>query len=82
LTGLQLYKFIYENELEIDWRGDELVLWIEFYYIEEFTELIGEYYLSEGGIEVNLRHDGIALDIVDLCEYFDIDPEDILEKNE
>lgn len=44
--------------------------------------MVGYDYLSDGGIECNLQGDGyIALDIVELCENFDIDPERILERD-
>ena len=80
MTELQLYKFCEDKEL--DWRGDKLILWIPFWQLEDFTELIGYNYLSEGGIEVTLLNDCIALDIVDLCEDFDIEPENIVKKEE
>lgn len=78
MTELQLYKFCEDKEL--DWRGDKLIIWIPFWQLEDFTEMIGYNYLSEGGVEVSLLDDCIALDIVDLCEYFDIEPENIYQK--
>lgn len=77
MTELDLYKFITENELEIDWRGKELVVWIPFYYLKDFTDMVGYSYFSEGGIDVNLQSDYIALDIADLCEHFGISTENI-----
>jgi hypothetical protein len=80
MTELELYKFC-ENK-EMDWRGEELVLWINFYDIKEFTDLIGYDYFSEGGYDVNLQYDCIALDLVPICECFDIEPENILAKED
>jgi len=80
MTALKLYKFIKDNECEISWNSKELILWISFLNLREFTELIGYDYLSEGGIKVNLGEWEIALDIVDLCEFFEIEPEEILAK--
>lgn len=82
MNALKLYKFIEENELEIAWRGKELVLWVNFYALEDFAKLIGSGYLCECGTDVNLQESCIALDIVDLCEYFGIEPTDILEKED
>lgn len=82
MTAIKLYKFIQENSLEISWSGEELILWTNFYCIKEFAEMIGYDYLSDGGMDVNLQYDSIALDIVPICEYFDIEPTDILEKKE
>lgn len=81
MPELDLYKFIYENELEIGWRGKELVLWIDFYYLKDFTKLLGYNFLCEG-LEVILQENCIAIDIVDICEYFDINPTDILKLEE
>jgi len=80
MTELQLYKFTQDKE--ICWAGEKLILWIDFYDLKEFTQMIGYDYLSEGGIEINLLHNCVALELNDLCEYFDIEPENILKKEE
>ena len=82
MSELDLYKFIHDNKLEIDWRMDELILWVDFDRLYEFTELIGYNYMADGGINVNLQSTGIALNIVNLCEYFGIEPENILTKED
>lgn len=80
MTELQLYKFCEDKQL--DWRNNntELILWILFWQLEDFTKMIGYNYLSEGDVEVTLLDDCIALDIVDLCDYFGIEPENIMKK--
>ena len=80
MTELELYKFCKGKEL--DWRGDKLILWIEFLEIKEFTELLGYDFLSEGGLDVVLFEFCIALELNDLCEHFEIEPENILKKSE
>lgn len=80
MTELKLYKFIHEYEIEIDWRGDSLYIWIPFYVLNEFTNLLGYDHFSEGGEEVNLQYNCICLDLVDICESCEIDPENILPK--
>lgn len=78
MTELQLYKFC--KDKEIDWRGDKLILWIPFQDIQEFTKMIGYCYLSEGTTNVCLLSDYVALELNELCEYFDIELENILKK--
>lgn len=80
MTELQLYKFTQNKE--IDWRGDKLILWIDFDDLTEFTEMIGYNFLSDGGIEVCLLENCIAIDLINLCEDFDIEPENILKKED
>ena len=82
MTELQLYKFLNENNIEHHWEKDneELIAWIPFYWLQEFAELIGEHILSDVGIMVNFQNDCIALDLVPIAEYHDIELENILEK--
>jgi len=65
---------------EIDWRGDELVIWIDFHDLSDFTDIVGHNYLSEGGHDTNLQKYQVALDLVPICEYLEIEPIEILEK--
>lgn len=84
MTGMQLYKFIDKTGTETDWRGkdlDELIAWIPFWHIQEFAEMLGNNFLCEGGYDVNLQEDYIALDLVPICEHFGIEPLEILEKD-
>lgn len=82
MTELKLYKFLNENTIEHHWEREnkELIAWIPFYWLEEFAELIGEHCLSDGGIMVNLQNGYIALDLVPIAEYHEIELENILEK--
>ena len=79
MTELQLYKFIKESGSEVEWRGEELVVWVDLLSVNELTDLIGDY-LHDGGIYVNLQLNRIAFDIVPICEYNEIEPENILKK--
>ena len=82
MTELDLYKFLESTSTEIHWWGDnELIIWLHPMDIKDFADLVGYDYLSEGGIECNLQGEGyIALNIFDLCEHFDIDPNKICDK--
>lgn len=78
-------KFIkFCKEQDLDWRKgifkEELVIWIYFWNLDDFTELMGDSYFSDGGVEANLQHKQVAFDLVPICQYFDIEPTDILEK--
>lgn len=77
---LELYKFCEDKEMS--WYEEELIIWIDFYDLQEFTDMIGYDYLCEGGIEVRLQKDCVAFDLVPICEYIDIDPTDIFEKED
>jgi hypothetical protein len=81
MTELELYKFVQDKEM--DWRGADythLYLWIPFYALEEFTKLLGYDYLCEDGEEVSLQYNCVCVDLLDICENFEIDPTNILPK--
>ncbi|MNH44208.1 hypothetical protein D3C79_1063010 [compost metagenome] len=79
MSELDLYKF--SQDKEMDWRGDKLIMWFDHYDLKDFAELIGDDALSDGGLEIILLQGGmIAVELNDVCEWFDIEPERILEK--
>jgi len=79
MTELDLYKFV--SEQETAWRGDKLIMWLYPSDLTEFAELLGGNYLSEGGVEVTLLTGGmIGVELNDICEDFDIVPEQIVSK--
>ena len=81
MTELKLYKFIHDNDLEIDWRGDRLVLWVDFHCLDKFAQMI--YLIVEGyETEAYLQQYCIAIDIVPICECLGIDPTDIKAKKQ
>lgn len=79
MTELELYEFIKDGELKIDWRGEELILWVDFWSLKYFTKII-RMNLDDGGYDVNLQENCIVLNIVPICEYWRIEPENILPK--
>ncbi|HDR7242574.1 hypothetical protein [Bacillus cereus group sp. BfR-BA-01700] len=78
MTELELYKFCEGKEM--DWRGDELYVWVYFHDLEDFTKMVGCNWFSEGGMEIRLFDNYVAIELVDLCDNYEIDPENILKK--
>lgn len=80
MTELELYKFL--EEKEYCWRGRELVVWLFLFDLENFTKMVGVgYFLEDGdGLSVNLQGDRVAFDLVPICEYYGIEPENILAR--
>lgn len=76
MNELDFYKFANENDL--DWRGDNLIMWIYPSDIPKLVELIGYECLSEGGLPVTICVTGqVAIEANVICEWFDIEPERI-----
>lgn len=83
MTEHQLVGFIERQEIEIDWRGDKLMIWIHAYDLSEFAEIVGDEYLSDGGYPADIMSNGyICLEINDLCEAFEIDPQRVLPRED
>jgi len=81
---LDLYKFIQENEVEVDWRGDEeLIAWLHPSDVQEFMKIIDRCDADDGGIECTLQNEGyVVLNLFDICVEKDINPKNILPKEE
>lgn len=70
LVNIDLYKILEDGEVKANTENGEAVLYalINFYNLRDFTELMGENYFCEGGIDVEL-HDGyIAIRIDEIIE--------------
>ena len=79
MKELDLYKFLQTYSVEMRWDDDELSAWIPGYCLAEFTTLIDNI-LHEGGLEARLTTGGyVWVDLVRICEHFDIDPARIFE---
>lgn len=79
------YEFVrlIENSVQtpVKTQKGEILVWLEFDQLQEFSELVGNGYLCKGDTMVNLRSDCVVVDIKDILEYLDID-EDVVECEE
>ena len=81
MTELDLSKFIEESCSSTSFDGDNAIIWVYHFNVDDFAKLIGNYYLSEGGIEVRLQEDCIAVDMTDILKDNDINPYAVFETN-
>lgn len=81
MTELQLYKYIRDvlnaAEDELNWNGDELTLQMRAGELDDFMEFIEES-KSEQPIDITYYHGMIQVDLVPICEWYGIKPENIL----
>jgi len=78
MNELELYKFIEDKETSFD--GETAILWIHHVELESFVKLIGAGLLDEGGFDVKLQEDYIAVEMNDICEYHDIELDKVFNK--
>jgi hypothetical protein len=88
MTELDFFKWVNENQPEYRWDSnlasnkEDVILWINFYHIKSFMQLLSAPGLfDEGGIEVRLQQDAIAIWASDVLDYFGIELEKIFDKN-
>lgn len=82
MTELDLYKFVQDKEMR--WVSDEqLNLWIDAVDLREFAEIEGDCIVEDGGFEVVLVHGGtVCINLSEICDMHDIEPENIFKKEE
>jgi len=74
-----LIWFIKEYNIEYNEYKDELLLFIEYSVLDEFTNIVWEGFFDEEWYEVTIKFWYIVVDIIPICEYLDIDTKDILK---
>jgi len=65
-----LYEFLRANETGItkDNYGLVFYVYVTFYQLDEFVEVIGEHHFEEGGMNVLMFDDTLCIDLKDIIE--------------
>ena len=82
MTALSLYKFITEEKIECHWHGDELVACLRIFEIEGLLSMLAPSIFDDGGLGCQLFDGYIGIDLSYICEYYGIDPEEIVPKGD
>ena len=81
MTESELYRFIRLNHIEYRWHENNLFVFVPLTYLSEFAALVSGY-TEEDGLDINLRGDYVCIStMVEICEYFDIEPRNIFTEN-
>ena len=81
MTALQLFRFITENGIE--WRyqdndgTDDVIIFVRAWLISDFSKLLDPTLFSDGPIECNFTGDSIAFWMVEICNHYDINLEEV-----
>lgn len=85
MKELELYKFIQENDIEYRYqvnyetKKDDLLVWIPFYLVEEFAEMIKSIN-SDSPTNCCLTENYLCFWMDDICSYFGIELESVFKK--
>lgn len=66
-TAVDLLLFM--KDKEINFNGEKIIAWISFYDISEFCKLFTADLFDEGGLDVKLQEEYIALDLKEVIDY-------------
>lgn len=83
MTALELFAFIFpsDEQKNIEWRDNKLILWLKSDEVIAFSNLAVDYLKDNRAIPVSLVQKGlIALELNDACEYYGIHPGTIVKK--
>jgi hypothetical protein len=73
IKELDLYKFIKEHNIEYHWHGDDVIVFIHLFQIEEFAKMIPSGLFDDNGIECHLKDGYMAIMMDSICNYCDIE---------
>jgi len=81
MTELQLHKFITDNNVEWHRKDNngtpDVMIFPKAWDFEAFCELVKGYYNDDGGLQVTVKRNYFANWMKELCEYFDIDMDNV-----
>lgn len=81
MTGLELYKFINENQIEWHKSNNEgtpdVLIFPYSFQMEELYKLLAESIFDDGGIEVYWKGKYFAIWMKNICEYCGIDMDQV-----
>jgi hypothetical protein len=68
--NLELYEFLKENETGMYLQGKEVVAYVHVYFfdLDDFVKAIGSHWFDEGGLNVQLFENTVAIDLNDIIE--------------
>lgn len=77
----KLYHFLMENECHLYKEKDTIKAWacVHFWQLQEFAEILGRCAFDDGGLDVKMFEDYLAVNIDDLIEGYDEDLNDYKE---
>ncbi|MGN7183658.1 hypothetical protein [Cytobacillus kochii] len=69
-VNAELYEFLRERETGLFRRENEVIAYVHVYFfdLDELVKIIGEYHFDEGGMEVQLFNNTIAIDLNNIIE--------------
>ncbi|MFA6974282.1 MAG: hypothetical protein WC238_06170 [Parcubacteria group bacterium] len=86
MTELQLYRWLKSTSTEWHWRDNgehqDVIMFISFYDLREFNDLIGHTITDEEGLECTLKDGYICIWMQEICDYHDVNMGNVFVRKE
>lgn len=70
ISEMAVNLLLFMKDKEISFNGDEIITWINFYDIDEFVKIFdSSIFVDDGGIDVKLQQNCVALNLKELIGY-------------
>ena len=82
MTELSLYKFVNDNNIEYHWDLDktDVFLFVNFRDIKDFHSMLDYSILDDEGIECNMKDGYFGFKMDEICQYYQIELENVFSK--
>lgn len=72
-VNVALYDFLNENETGLFLKGKQVIAYVHvhFFDLDTFTEIIGSHWFDEGGMEIHLFKNTVAIELNDIFESYE-----------
>jgi len=83
LSGIE-YNFVKgdENDRQAKYRYNQFLIFVPMSWLEDFVKFLPKSTFDDGALQAHLNGSSIVVDIVDLCEWSDIDYKMLLTEKE
>jgi len=86
MTELELHKFVERSNSEWHWtthdKEEEVYLFVHVYDIRDFMLLLGSTFLTNTDTKVTIKDNYLVFEMTEICEYFNIEVENMFSKVE
>lgn len=80
MKTLDLYKFVFKNNIEYHWHDGDVILMINNYLLNEWNKLLGVGITDEEGLSCVMKDGYFCFHMKEICEYFDIEMNEVFEE--
>jgi len=82
MKAIDLYKFKYENDIECHFIDNDVIMFVNYDQIEEFRKILDTVIFDDEGINCIMKDGYFCFMMREICDYYDIDIQEIFNKKE